>query len=1241
MTPAPHLLRLWILGPWRAQLGDGRTLRPATRHARILLARLALDHPQPISKGVLIQDLFPGLPPESGLRRLRATRHYLRQELGDLLVVDDQFAGLAPDLQIQCDYLEFLQRTAPGASRADLEAAVALYRGGMFQPPPEGWATELAHATHLRYIQTLRSLVALARTLDSPAASLSATQLWVAEEPWEEQAHVAHLEALIASDNLAAAQVHLTAARALLRSEWRSQAHDALAELARVVGRLRPERGVQRIPAPLQRVGPAPDLAAEALIADPDRFPLVGRSAELAALQNLWADVLAAQPRGLIIEGASGIGKTRLASELMRQARLRAPHAVLWCAAGAAYSDCWRAIERGFTQLAPAPQATVARLCAGLDALTWAVICRHMPRLRRLLPDRQPDPLPLLPPAGEAARRVDALCRLLDSLAAQGALLLVIDDLPQVDAELYVIFRRLLRGRRRIGVIVTAQPGRCGELDLDDDGQALFGSMLVEPLDEAHTRVLLSEALGPAIDPALLAQLARLSGGSPGFILSALRSLIQQDALQYDPRQGWRLSPPDLSLPVHVGELLASRLARVSDDARDLAELLAVLGRPVGHLLLAALWGDEERRLSAQAELLRNAVLVERGDDLRFEHPWLQASLLQQLSPERLVVLHARIADALSGLSEAGGEEQARHAAGAQRWDEALLMALELAEQALAESRPALLERALMIAEQALDALSIPELDMRRWGLVRMRERYHASLLRAPAWEQDLALMRALAEAAGRADWQAEALHRWGLERLAQGSPTEARGLLAEAAELARAHGLADLETWVRLALADALDMSDEVDQALSECLIAAKISCALEAPELHLRVLMRLGQGYARTGQITAAVALLDGLQQHPLLLQRPLLAARHAYHLGLTLIRARAVIRGLAALRICLQHAYAVGDIYWKLRGQVALSQILIQLGMYSDGITLAEAALALARQVGDERVGSELIQSLAVARYNLGEIEQSHSLAGAGANQLAPHGGKALLAAHCCLGARAALALGRTGEAQELLARTELYLGVHAPPEQLAGAASIALALGAAGRARCYALLAVERAQSPGESTPLAAGALWEAAEVIVAVDGRAAAQPIVEQGVAYLLDDLALLDTPELRRAFVTADSPRRALAALAERGPVRRLVWLPLCGAPTGRPLHADELQPIVWTLHAESDPSELLACRQQQVRRLADEALAQGSVATVEALAAALAVTPRTIKRDLKALRAVGTAVTTRGALLGTGYKPI
>ena len=104
----------------------------------------------------------------------------------------------------------------------------------------------------------------------------------------------------------------------------------------------------------------------------------------------------------------------------------------------------------------------------------------------------------------------------------------------------------------------------------------------------------------------------------------------------------------------------------------------------------------------------------------------------------------------------------------------------------------------------------------------------------------------------------------------------------------------------------------------------------------------------------------------------------------------------------------------------------------------------------------------------------------------------------------------------------------------------------------------------------------------------------------------------------------------------------RLVVVSLA-APFGPPLAEVEKVEVTLTVEAGVDDAEvrqrdgLVGLRRGRILRLTEEALAQGGVLTQEDLGRALSVEPRTIRRDVQALKAEGHLIPTRGQVKGVG----
>ncbi len=132
--------------------------------------------------------------------------------------------------------------------------------------------------------------------------------------------------------------------------------------------------------------------------------------------------------------------------------------------------------------------------------------------------------------------------------------------------------------------------------------------------------------------------------------------------------------------------------------------------------------------------------------------------------------------------------------------------------------------------------------------------------------------------------------------------------------------------------------------------------------------------------------------------------------------------------------------------------------------------------------------------------------------------------------------------------------------------------------------------------------------------------------------------AEIDEPDWRRSFLDRVPVNQAIAAAWRLGrPSTARLWqtvrLPSASAPTGRPLRNDEWVEVTWTIAAPEDDDfpDPAVQRRHRLLRLLRQAAEQSAAPTVAALADALGVATRTIKRDLAALRTEGHPVATRG----------
>lgn len=392
----------------------------------------------------------------------------------------------------------------------------------------------------------------------------------------------------------------------------------------------------------------------------PRRPFLVGRDAELAALDKQVALVRTGAFRVVLVTGEPGIGKSRLVNELAERQRDSA--VVVGSRAfelGMTYSlALWvEAFER---LLSSAPTAEVRRLC-GSSVRDLALVLRSA---RQALgsgpgkptpeldcePGREPDP----------ERLLRALTELLDNLSADSPVIVVLDDVHNADASSWQALYHMARllPDRPVLVLATARIADLARhavagqvlvgLEQDDALVRLELQTLTDESVAALTRAVLGSGDVPS---ALVSWLVGRARGYPLFVIGLLRALLEGGA--------------DLARPrlARVPESLAGRVAllvdRLDPPDRELLEVLAVIGGRVDLDGLARVLGWPLDRLGVPLERLTRSRLVveyEAAHRLSYEiaHPLVQDAVYESIGGARRRTFHRLVGRALAAAGNFG-----------------------------------------------------------------------------------------------------------------------------------------------------------------------------------------------------------------------------------------------------------------------------------------------------------------------------------------------------------------------------------------------------------------------------------------------------------------------------------------------------------------------------------------------------------------------------------------------------------
>jgi len=614
------MVRVRLLGSLAIEVDSRPVAPPASRRAQALVAWLALN-PGTHARGQVAGRFWPDVLEASARQSLRSALWALRRALGP----DGEHAlrALREEIglnDVTTDLAEWEEHVAAGR----LEAAIDLERGELLAGLDDEWVYEAREQHRARRAHVLERLAEAAEAAGDADAALERTRRWAGADPLAEAPARALIRRLAANGERSA----------------------ALTVYSRLRERMRLELGVS--PSPETRAvadelrDPAPGLAEPDPIAPGERAvaadPLVGRSAELRRLDDLRRG-----GRGgvVVLSGEGGIGKTRLATELLRRAHADGARTAV-CAAlgigGAAPFALWAELLRELVRALPDPPA---------DAV-WPG------ELARLVPELGPAPGPPAPPELERARLFEAAVALFEWAAADRPLVVLVDDLHLADPasiDLLAYVGRRTPGMRALIVATRRQAPRRAEVDAAIDALARRSSLLDDlRLGPLATPYL--EALVRTVAALPDAEVARVADIAEGNALLAVESARAAAAGEHGP-----------AATIRAG--VRAQLATLDDDARELTELLAVAGRELGRRECAAAGvGDSE--LADAATAAGECGLLSAADGrIGYRHGLLRDAVYEELPDPRRAWLHERLADALEGAAEPGAgrrdAEVARH----------------------------------------------------------------------------------------------------------------------------------------------------------------------------------------------------------------------------------------------------------------------------------------------------------------------------------------------------------------------------------------------------------------------------------------------------------------------------------------------------------------------------------------------------------------------------------------------------
>jgi len=380
--------------------------------------------------------------------------------------------------------------------------------------------------------------------------------------------------------------------------------------------------------------------------------PFLGRERDVELLTSRLE--LARGGRGQVVSivGEPGIGKTRLLRELD-------PHlpddVVLLegrCASYASHIPYFPVVDILHTvcriQEFDPPERIATKVLAILEPLGPGAVARA-PYVQHLLHPQRGEGVATETPATVKARTFEALQELVIAQQTQGLVLIVIEDLQWIDKtseDLLASLAELAVGTR-IMLVTTFRHG----YQAPWSGRSHVSQIALGPLSAEDSRRLVLSVLNTASPEPVVAMILARAEGNPFFLEELARAVGEQQ----DPMQ--------LHVPDTVHDVLAARIAHLSEGDRAILKRAAVIGRDVPLALLADVCDVSPEDLAAALGRLRSAEFLYATrlgtePEYTFKHALTQDVAYNDLLDLERRTVHGRVAVAIEKLAPEARERR-------------------------------------------------------------------------------------------------------------------------------------------------------------------------------------------------------------------------------------------------------------------------------------------------------------------------------------------------------------------------------------------------------------------------------------------------------------------------------------------------------------------------------------------------------------------------------------------------------
>jgi diguanylate cyclase (GGDEF)-like protein len=390
----------------------------------------------------------------------------------------------------------------------------------------------------------------------------------------------------------------------------------------------------------------------------------VGRQSELNNLRQLLDQSISEGTRFALLEGEAGVGKSRLASEIVYYATFRdciVMHGECFeFGDSEPYSFLLKPVREYLDKL---PTDDVKKLESSLEPFHPATAELFSEYSFPISEDLQ-----FFREERLKYRLFEDFTRLFRSISKWSPILFIVDDVQWMTTPDIDLFKYLVRSVQNdhFMFVVTMRSMERTSADIRQHLLSLRRSIALlhvklDNLEKQETFNLIMFALkDPNVPQEVLETIYRHSGGNPFFLEELINSLIQSGSIRRNASGDWCYHvSSELKLPESLAQLISSRLYPLTSISRNYLRIAALFTGSFSADVICAVTNDDPLKVMQGLEEpvrmgLLQCVSTEECDLYRFTHDTICSFLHRELSAVIKKAYHRQIAEYLENTVESG-----------------------------------------------------------------------------------------------------------------------------------------------------------------------------------------------------------------------------------------------------------------------------------------------------------------------------------------------------------------------------------------------------------------------------------------------------------------------------------------------------------------------------------------------------------------------------------------------------------